>query len=94
MKNLESHGIYNFNFQALELREDHGKAWKSNMLSENQKRQKDQKTIEKMTEKSKTDLKTLRMCQAAEIGESRERIHPEKLGWGLRPASPKPLPHL
>ena len=45
-----------------------------------------------MTEKSKTDLKTT--CQAAEIGESRERIHPEKLGGGLWPASPKPLPHL
>ena len=52
------------------------------------------KQLKKITEKSKTDLKTLRMCQAAEIGESRERIHPEKLGWGLRPASPKPLPHL
>ena len=47
------------------------------------------KQSKKMTEKSKTDLKTT--CQAAEIGKSRERIHPEKLG-GV--CGPFPLNHL
>ena len=40
MENLESHGIYNFNFQTqkvVEFNGGHEKSWKSNMLSKNKK---------------------------------------------------------
>ena len=37
MKNAESHGICNLNFQAWKLGEGHEKAWESNMLSESKK---------------------------------------------------------
>ena len=44
MENLESHGIYDLNFQASwNSSEGQGKSWKSNKLSKKVKRQQDKK---------------------------------------------------